>query len=216
MEFTLPDTHVALITNDGSELSLQVLQALEQKGNKVVVLNLHQVKNPITSNAVSLSSNTDQAIKTAIETIQNQYGQIGTFIHLHPHFEFQNGNFAQHFAIERDLTKAVFLIAKHIQPSLNELGKTNRANFMTVTRLDGKSGLGKRGNTSIVGGGLNGLVKCLNLEWSQVYCRAVDIQPELTTTTIANHILTELHDPNRSVIETAISEDGRAMLAAKR
>lgn len=216
LEFTLPNTHVALITNDGSELTAQVLQALEQKGNKVVVLNLHQVNNPIANNGVSLSSNTDEAIQTAIQTVQNQYGQIGTFIHLHPHFEFQNGNFTQHFAVERDLVKAVFLIAKHIQSNLNELGKTNRANFLTITRLDGKSGLGKRGNTSIIGGGLNGLVKCLNLEWSQVYCRAVDIQPELGTSTIANHILNELHDPNRSVTETAISEDGRAMLAAKK
>lgn len=216
LEFSLPNTHVALITNDGSELTQQVIQALEQKGNKVVVLNLHQVNNPIQHNSVQLSSNTDDAIKTAIETVQSQYGAIGTFIHLHPHFEFQNGNFTQHFAVERDLVKAVFLIAKHIQPSLNELGKTNRANFLSITRLDGQSGLGKRGNTSIVGGGLNGLVKCLNLEWSQVFCRAVDIQPELSTVTIAAQIISELHDPNRSIIETTISENGRAMLSAKK
>lgn len=216
LEFSLPNTHVALITNDGSELTQQVIQALEQKGNKVVVLNLHQVNNPIQDNSVNLSSNTDATIKTAIQTVQSQYGAIGTFIHLHPHFEFQNGNFTQHFAVERDLVKAVFLIAKHIQPTLNELGKTNRANFLSVTRLDGQSGLGKRGNTSIVGGGLNGLVKCLNLEWSQVFCRAVDIQPELNTATITAHILSELHDPNRSIIETTINENGRAMLTAKK
>lgn len=216
LEFSLPNTHVALITNDGSELTQQVIQALEQKGNKVVILNLHQVNNPIQHNSVSLPSNTDDAIKSAIETVQNKYGAIGTFIHLHPHFEFQNGNFTQHFAVERDLVKAVFLIAKHIQPSLNELGKTNRANFLSITRLDGQSGLGKRGNTSIVGGGLNGLVKCLNLEWSQVFCRAVDIQPELNTATIAAHIISELHDPNRSIIEATINENGRAMLAAKK
>lgn len=216
LDFKLPATHIALITNDGSALTTEVRQALEQKGNKVITLNLHQVANPVAENSITLSSNTDTAIKTAIEQIQNQYGQVGTFIHLHPHFEFQNGNFAQHFVVERDLVKAVFLIAKHIQPSLNELGKTNRANFLTITRLDGKSGLGKRNNTSIVGGGLNGLVKCLNLEWSPVYCRAVDIQPELNTDTIANHIIQELHDPNRSVVETAISLEGRAMLAAKK
>lgn len=216
LEFTLPDTHVALITNDGSELTQQVILALEKEGNKVVVLNLHQVKNPSQHNSVTLSSNTDEAIKAAIETIQQQYGAIGTFIHLHPHFEFQNGNFTQHFAVERDLVKAIFLIAKHIQPSLNELGKTNRASFLSITRLDGQSGLGKRGNTSIIGGGLNGLVKCLNLEWSQVYCRAVDIQPELNTKTITEHIISELHDPNTSVVEAAVNENGRAMLNAEK
>ena len=106
----------------------------------------------------------------------------GSFIHLHPHFEFINGNFPQHFPEERNIVKAVFFIAKHIQAPLNELGEKQRANFLTVTRMDGKLGQGKRGNVSIIGGGLRGLIKCLNLEWSPVFCRVVDIQPELATT----------------------------------
>lgn len=214
LEFSLPKTHVALITNEGSELTTNVIQALEQEGNQVVVLNLSNVNNPIATNSVSLTANDDNAIKTAIETVEQQYGKVGTFIHLHPHFEFQNGNFAQHFNTEREIIKSVFLVAKYIQPSLNELGKTNRANFLSITRLDGQSGLGKRGNVSVVGGGLNGLIKCLNLEWSPVFCRAVDIQPELNSNVIAKHIIAELHDANRSIAETVINENGRAMLSA--
>ncbi|MCP4438729.1 MAG: SDR family NAD(P)-dependent oxidoreductase [Aureispira sp.] len=216
LEFQLPATHVALVTNEGSTLTKEVVQALEQKGNKVVVLNLHNVENPYNSKtSIGLSNNEDATIHNTISYIESKFGKVGTFIHLHPHFEFQNGQFAQHFGTERELLKSVFLIAKHIQPSLNDLGKTNRANFLTVSRLDGQSGLGKRGNTSIVGGGLPGLVKCLNLEWSAVYCRAVDIQPELQHNTIAEHIIGELHDPNRAVVEVAINEGGRAMLDAK-
>lgn len=216
LEFSLPSSHIALVTNEGSELTTQVVHALENQGNKVVVLNLPNISNPATQNAVNLSENTDAAIKTAIETVQNQYGKVGTFIHLHPHFEFQNGNFTQHFDIERAVVKTVFFIAKHIQAALNDLGKYNRANFMTVTRLDGQLGLGKRGNTSIIGGGLNGLVKCLNLEWSQVYCRAVDIQPEMGNKTMAQYIIEELHDPNRSIVETAVNLDGRLTLGAEK
>lgn len=215
LEFSLPKTHIALITNDGSELTNQVIKALEAEGNKVVVLNLHNVSNPHIQ-GITLAENNDAAIQTAIQNIESQYGKVGTFIHLHPHFEFQNGNFAQHFNTEREIIKSIFLVAKYIQPSLNELGQTNRANFLSITRLDGQSGLGKRGNVSVVGGGLNGLVKCLNLEWSPVYCRAVDIQPELPTGTIAQHIIEELHDPNRSIAETVINENGRAMLAAEK
>ena len=75
----------------------------------------------------------------------------------------------------------MFFIAKHVQEDLNELGQDQRANFLTCTRMDGQLGQGKRGNTSVVGGGITGLVKCLNLEWSPVFCRAIDIQPELSS-----------------------------------
>lgn len=216
LEFKLPATHIALVTNEGSELTTAIVQGLEQKGNKVVVLNLHNVENPYNSKAsIGLSNNEDATIHNTISYIESKFGKVGSFIHLHPHFEFQNGQFTQHFDTEREIIKSVFLIAKYIQPSLNNLGNSSRANFMTVSRLDGQSGLGKRGNVSIVGGGLAGLVKCLNLEWSSVFCRAVDIQPELPKNSIAQHIIKELHDPNRSVIEVAINEAGRATLDAK-
>ncbi len=209
LEYSLPATHHTLITNDGSALTTQTLNALKSEGNKVVVLNLPGIANPLSENAINLSAYSDEAVGQAIQQIQTQFGKTGSFIHLHPHFEFQNGNFVQHFKAERDIVKALFFIAKHIQKDLNELGEQQRANFVTVTRMDGKLGQGKRGNTSVVGGGITGLVKCLNLEWSSVFCRALDIQPELPTEEITNNIIAELHDANVSLIEVAISDVGR-------
>ena len=210
LEFKLPDTHVTLITNDGSDLTTKVLYQLEMKGSKVVILNLPNTKNPISVNGIHLKSHSDEAIKNAIEKIRNQYGEVGSFIHLHPHFEFQNGNFVQHFPAEKQVVKTLFLLAKHLQKPLNDLGQNQRANFLTVTRMDGKLGQGKRGNVSVIGGGITGLVKCLNLEWSPVSCRALDIQPELSTEVIAQQVVAELHDPNVRNIEVAFSEEGRA------
>lgn len=134
---------------------------------------------------------------------------MGSFIHLHPHFEFQHGNFAQHFAAEREIVKTLFFLAKHLQKPLNALGQKQRANFLALTRLDGKLGQGKRGNVSVVGGGITGLVKCLNLEWPSVFCRALDVQPELPAETIAAQAITELQDADVSVAEVAFSEEGR-------
>jgi len=102
-----------------------------------------------------------------------------------------------------------------LQAPLNQLAGHVRAGFMTVTRMDGALGLGKRNNVSVIGGGLPGLVKCLNLEWSSVYCRAVDIQPELEELQIANCIVNEYHDANVGVLETAYSTAGRFNLVAK-
>lgn len=214
LDFSLPSTHIALLTNDGSALTQAVYEALVAKGNRVVVLNLAGIHTRVSTNSISLSANSDNAIAEAIQQIQAQYGKVGTFIHLHPHLTFANHQFAQHFDLERDLVKAVFLIAKHVQADLNALGEQQRANFLTLTRLDGRLGLGKRSNISVVGGGLNGLVKCLNLEWSSVFCRAIDAQPEWDNAQLAQHLIAELHDPNRAVPEVALSDEGRATLIA--
>ena len=200
---------MVLVTNDGSDLTKQVISTLEKKGSRVVTLNLSGINNPIYNNSISLSSSSDKVIENAMQEIHQKYGRIGAVIHLHPNFEFQAPNFTQHFAAEREVIKTLFFISKHVEHDLNELGKVQRANFLTCTSMDGKLGQGKRGNTSVVGGGITGLVKCLNLEWSSVFCRALDIQPELSIDQKVNQLIAEYHDANVSIVEVAYSEEGR-------
>lgn len=214
LEFSMPTSHIVLVTNDGSELTTHVIKVLEEKGNKVVVLNLSGINNPINENAITLSDSSNKSVGNAIQEIQVKYGKLGSFIHLHPHFEFQKPNFTQHFSKEKEVVKALFFIAKHIQKDLNELGVNQRANFLTCTRMDGQLGQGKRGNVSIIGGGITGLVKCLNLEWSPVFCRAIDIQPELSNSQITHQLMAEYHDANVSIVEVAYSEEGRKTTSA--
>jgi len=209
LEFTMPASHVVLVTNDGSALTHHVIAALQKKGNQVVAINLSGIHNPIGKDALTLPENSDQAVGNAVQEIQAKYGKIGSLIHLHPHFEFQGAQFTQHFSKEKAVLKALFFLAKHVQKDLNELGSNQRASFLTCTRMDGQLGQGKRGNTSVVGGGITGLVKCLNLEWSPVYCRAIDIQPELSLDQITHQLMAEYHDANVSVVEVAYSDEGR-------
>lgn len=175
----------------------------------MVVINLPHIPNPISKNAVSLEAHTDESVKSSLQLIQSKYGKTGSFIHLHPHFEFQNGYFTQHFEAEREIVKSLFFLAKHLHSDLNELGEQQQSRFMTVTRMDGEMGHGTRGNVSIVGGGIAGLVKSLNLEWSPVLCRTVDLQPELPYKQMADHIVGEFFDPNALYTEVGISEAGR-------
>jgi len=216
LDFSIPDTHCTLVTNDGTNLTKKVIKLLESKGNKVAILNLPNIPKAISKNGTKLSENSDAAIEVAIQEIQNTFGKIGSFIHLHPHFEFEKGNFTQHFESERAIVKTVFFLAKHLKQDLNELGESQRSNFLTVTRMDGELGQGKRGNVSVVGGGLTGLVKCLNLEWSPVFCRALDIQPELKVDQIAEQILSELHDANVKIVEVGYGEKGRVTTAVQK
>lgn len=215
LDFKLPVGYSILLTGDGSPLTETTAEKLTEKGHAVTVLNLPGIPPTNFANQVTLVETSDEAIQSAFSEITNRFGKIGSFIHLHPHFEFQSGNFAQHFAAERQILKTIFLLAKHLHAPLNQLAGQLRAGFLTVTRMDGALGMGKRNNVSVVGGGLPGLVKCLNLEWSSVFCRAVDIQPELEETQIANCIVNEYHDANVGVLETAYSTAGRFNLIAK-
>lgn len=216
LEFSMPKSHVILVTNDGSELTPHVIAALQKKGNKVVALNVSGINNPIKVDALTLSDSSDGSVANIIQEVHQKYGEIGSVIHLHPHFEFQRPQFTQHFEAEKNILKTLFLLAKHVQKDLNKLGASHRASFLTCTRMDGLLGQGKRGNTSIIGGGMTGLVKCLNLEWSAVYCRAIDLQPELSIDQITNQLMAEYHDPNVSVVEVAYSEEGRKTTNATR
>ena len=219
IEFTPTEDTVTLLTDEGSSWTAQLAQLLSNRGHRVVLLqfepnttdpNIHR-----DFDKVKLSSNDDASIQRAISTIQSNYGKISHFIHLHPAFKFQNDQFTQHLNTERAIVKTVFLLAKHLQADLNELGKRQRASFLTATQLDGQLGLAPKADTSILGGGLNGLVKCLNLEWSAVYCRAVDLAPQWRADQKANHMLQELYDPDRSVLEVGIHPEGRFTLAAR-
>ncbi|MGK0386659.1 MAG: NAD(P)-dependent dehydrogenase (short-subunit alcohol dehydrogenase family), partial [Patiriisocius sp.] len=128
---------------------------------------------------------------------------------LHPHFSFSGHNFTEHFDTERALLKATFLLAKYLQAPLNATSKKQRTAFMTVSRLDGKFGMDKRSNISIIAGGLSGLTKCMNLEWSPVFCRAIDAKPELSAKEIADSLFLELHDADVRYVDVAINETGR-------
>jgi len=198
-----------VITDEGSELTLAVKAKLESEGHQVIVLQFDGFsKNASLKEVVSIPQINDQEIKTAIDTILAK-NDIGAFIYLHPHFTFTGHNFTQHFSVERQLLKATFLLAKYLQAPLNSNSKSQRTAFMTVSRLDGKFGMDKRSDMSIIAGGLSGLTKCMNLEWSPVFCRAVDVQPELSANNIADQLCLELHDADVRYVDVAFNEKGR-------
>lgn len=198
-----------VITDEGTELTLAVKAKLESEGHTVIVLQFEGFAfNASIKNGIRISQVNDQNIKGAIDAILTS-NDIGSFIYLHPHFTFTGHNFTQHFDTERTLLKATFLLAKYLQAPLNTNSKTQRTAFMTVSRLDGKFGMDKRSNMSIIGGGLSGLTKCMNLEWSPVFCRAIDAKPELSAQEIANNLFLELYDADVRYVDVALNENGR-------
>ncbi len=201
LDFELPAGHICLLTDDGSELTSQLAQTLKQKGFMVVVLSLSQSTKsslPEGIKQVKLENGSDEHIKTQLTAIKANYGEIAAFIHLHP------TNKTEAATIEQ-----VFFLAKHLKTSLTQAAKLGRSCFLTVTRLDGELGCSGKNELSAITGGLFGLTKSLRWEWRSVFCRAVDLKPDLDITTATQHIIAELHDPNRLLVEVGYGSKGR-------
>ncbi|WP_066423917.1 type I polyketide synthase [Anabaena sp. 4-3] len=218
LEFTLPEGHICLITDDGSLTTSQVAQALTERGWKVVVLSFPQSivpqRSPLPAgvNQVTLADMSEELLQEKLSAIATHYGTIGAFLHLHPAFQVDNTGKIPFLPAEKAIVKHVFFMAKHLKKSLTEAGRYQRSCFFTVTRLDGSFGLEHNVNFGAVGAGLFGLVKTLRWEWSNVFTRGIDLSPSLNPQTSAQHIVDELHDSNLCISEVAYGSQGRVTL----
>ena len=89
LDFKLPAGYLVLLTGDGSPLTETTAEELVAKGHTVVVLNLPGISPAKFSSQITLTETSDEAIQAAFSQIAQRFGKIGSFIHLHPHFEFQ-------------------------------------------------------------------------------------------------------------------------------
>jgi len=194
---------------------------LTERGWQVIVLSFPQsivVERPPLPQGVSRTALTDlseEQLQHQLTIIKETYGSTAAFIHLHPvNQEFHN-NRAAYLKSEKSILKHVFIMAKHLKQSLNQVAHKGRRCFLTVARLDGKFGLGGRIDFGAISAGLFGLTKTLNQEWEQVFCRAIDLSPELESEQSARFIMSELHDPNSLILEVGYSTQGRVTLACE-
>ncbi len=220
LDFSLPEGHIGLITDDGSQITSKLAHSLIEQGWKVVVLSFPQSlipqRSPLTTGVtrVTLENLSEEHLQEQLQAIASDYGAIGALIHLHPVFTANHTGIVPYLEQEKAIVKHVFLMAKHLKQSLNEAAQHGRSCFCTVAHLDGAFGLEHKVNFGAIGAGLFGLTKSLRWEWPKVFTRAIDLSPAIDAQQSAQHIIAELHDPNNYVAEVAYSSQGRVTLIA--
>lgn len=218
LNFQLPEGHIALITDDGSLTTSKLVQSLIDFGWKIVVLSFPQSlisqQSPLPTGVtrITLEDLSEQHLQQQLKAIAINFGKIGTFIHLHPVLEVNQNGRVSYLEEEKAIIKQVFLIAKHLKKSLNQTANNGRSCFCTVARLDGAFGLEQQVSFGPIAAGLFGLTKTLNWEWGRIFCRAIDLDPEINAENSAQYIRSELHDPNRYITEVAYGRRGRVTL----
>lgn len=205
--------HVCLVTDDGTTTTTEVVAALNTLGCRVVVLSFPTTvvteRAPLAKGTprIALENMDDGHLRDQLATCSE--APVAGLIHLHPAFLIDKNTDLFTHENEKAIIKHVFFMTKHLQAPLNEPKQSGRNFLLTLTRLDGRLGLGDEANFSPLGGGLAGLVKSLKHEWSQVFCRALDLSPQLDSTTIARRLVDELQDPDLLLSEVGWDPDGR-------
>jgi acyl transferase domain-containing protein len=207
LEFSLSENHIALITDDGSDITNKLATNLIAKGWKTVVLSFPGIESTVNEdiNKVVLTDWNEETLEHHLKQIADNYGTVAAFIHLQP---------ATPLNVDKSILLHVFLIAKYLKEPLNKASKFGRSCFINVAHLDGEFGLGETHNFSAIAGGLFGLSKTINQEWENVFCRSIDLNPDLDTETSVKHILAEIYDPNLLIQEVGYSSKGRVNLIA--
>jgi acyl transferase domain-containing protein/acyl carrier protein len=207
LEFSLSDNHIALITDDGSDITNKLATNLIAKGWKTVVLSFPGIESTVNEdiNKVVLTDWNEETLEQNLKQIADNYGTVAAFIHLQP---------ATPLNVDKSILLHVFLIAKYLKEPLKKASKFGRSCFINVAHLDGEFGLGETHKFSAIAGGLFGLSKTINQEWENVFCRSLDLNPDLDPETSVKHILAEIYDPNLLIQEVGYSSKGRVNLIA--
>jgi len=214
-DFVVNKDRPLVITDEGTELTTQLVSNLSQLGWKVILWQFPLSLVPSTKrklpkevNQVQQDDSSLDSISSLVGQIQNQSGPIAGFIHLHP---IQKS--AEDFpTVERDLVKQIFFLAGSLKEDLGAIDPGSRSLFLTVTRIDGKLGISSH-HSFQESSGFSGLVKTLHWEWPDVFCRAVDLDPDLEQMDQVNKILQEITDPDRKLIEVGIGQNDRVTIS---
>jgi len=188
-----PLNRPVVIVGEGTAFTNETLHSI---GDRAVLLSFDP--RPRYKRSVVLRDDSAESLRDAVAQIEQTYGTIGGFIHLH-----------------RTGVKPawVLLAAKYVSASLGNPIVGGRTFFMTVCRMDGMLGLGHASGSDIIRssepGALFGLVKTLAQEWPQVFCRAIDIDAHVIPVQAARHVVQEVNCPNRCLREVSYHHSGR-------
>jgi polyketide-type polyunsaturated fatty acid synthase PfaA len=218
LEFEIPENRSCILMDDGSKVTAKLSAKLLKDGFKPVVISFpekiiekrEKLANEI--NRYTLKDMKEDTLSDLLKEIKEKEGSPSGFIHIDPVYSVKKGENVFFSENSYKILKTVFLTAKHLKTDLCD-NSSPRNFFMTISRMDGYLGLGKK-KVNVVSGGLNGLTKTLNLEWVDTYCRAVDIDPKMGVDKCVERIISEIHDPDRRVVETAYIKNQRITLFA--
>ncbi|NRB39855.1 MAG: SDR family oxidoreductase [Pseudomonadales bacterium] len=202
----------ALIVDDGTGAAVKLADTLIKSGWNVTALKPAWIQASAKKsfskavNVVELETADEEKLKRVL-AVQDQLDAV---IYLQAKSTIDGIEYPE--ASKQGLMLA-FLLAKLCNVSAAE---TARSSFVVVTRQGGSFGIADNDTSSdLVQGGLAGLVKTLSHEWTNVFCRIVDVQAKLSADKVATIAAEELLDADTATTEVGYDKAGRLTLVGE-
>ena len=211
---------MVLITDNGSDRPEKLSQYFSEKQLRVGLIHFDDPpKNPEKSSDEGvthyyISKPVDGEVQACMDTLIQETKDISAFIHLSPISKDKGSELISLSESNSRILKTVFLIARHLGKPLSNSAKDGHSAFLTITNMDGQLGLDGYQSHDPISGGYAGLTKSLRLEWPAVFCRSIDVHPDIDTKTFVDIINSEMHDPDSSLAEVGYTSNGRYTLSA--
>ena len=216
----LPKNPLCLITDDGSDLTPKLTGELIKLGWKTAVIRYagtsefaQKKRKPLPKQTllIDLTSSEEPELQSVFKNLETEHGKIGGLINLNP-ASSTSGSLRLEDE-ENMFLRNTFIAAKNAASSLKKSSNSEnlRRLFVSVCRMDGQLGMGS-GEYSPVISGLSGLVKTASVEWPEVFCRFVDLHPNLSTEKATNCIIQEMYDPDSNIKEIGYFQSNKSAL----
>ncbi len=215
-----------IIIRDNSGVAEKLAGIMSEKGYHPILVSLplydKQVENKKNFNekevfkrditSYEIASFEEVAIEELFSKLSESYQDINGFIYISPVLETIKNNIDFFPPEDKARVKEVFLIAKHFYKYfLQNKPQLDKNFFLAVTRIDGELGLGGKFHGNAIQGSFYGLIKSLQQEWENVFCRAIDIHPQCENKLVAEYILDELEASDSDNIEVGRGMHGERM-----
>ena len=182
-----------LITDDESGIAQELSRRLEQSGAQPLVLCHHEGKVNLEPPYQADLTKPEEVLKV-LESIGRRHGSIHAIVHLLPLKsapEFTSLNLPdQRRLIGRDI-KSLFNLSKGAEKDLTR-DEGGKKQLIAVTGMGGAYWKSAGTCYAPTHGGVAGFMKTVAVEWPQVQCKVIDLDPDQPSSTLGEKLRAEI------------------------
>jgi acyl transferase domain-containing protein/NAD(P)H-dependent flavin oxidoreductase YrpB (nitropropane dioxygenase family)/NAD(P)-dependent dehydrogenase (short-subunit alcohol dehydrogenase family)/acyl carrier protein len=207
---------VVLMTDDENGIASAVAESMQAAGDRVLLVR-HSPGSTLHTEGVYSTDLTDPAqVAAMMEAVRSSYGApIGAVVHLLPLASakpFEQLTFSEWRSLVRQDVRSLYLLAKYAEGDLKSAGKAKGALVAVVTGRGGEFGLAPHPTRAATHFAAADFVKTLALEFDDVLCKVIDVDPSDPVAILRQKLVEEL-GAFEDVLQVGLPGDRRLSVA---
>ncbi|MEE8162036.1 MAG: SDR family NAD(P)-dependent oxidoreductase [Acidobacteriota bacterium] len=184
-----------IITDDESEIAEELSRRLTRNGARPLLLCHHEKKVVLEGTTYRADLTKPKDVQRVLEAIGRQHGPIHAVVHLLPLKsapEFDRLNSQDHQRLVRRDIKSLYNLAKGTEKDLRSAGKAAETQLIAATGMGGAFWQSTGNPYPPTHGGVAGFMKTVAVEWPEVRCKVIDLDPAEPASALGEKLWTEI------------------------